>query len=75
MVSLFIINFDEIIFELIQRGQFDVNQIESTWEFFVCLKATAFRGLFDIDQTASEFIGRLRRLTLINNLALPPQLP
>jgi hypothetical protein len=30
--------------------QFDVNQTESAWYFLICLKATPFLSLFDLDQ-------------------------
>jgi len=36
MVYLFVIIFDEIIFVLMQGVQFDVSQIGSAWDFFVC---------------------------------------
>ena len=50
MMSLSVINFDEIIFELIHREEFDVNQMRCGYPFFVGWKATVLYWVFDLDQ-------------------------
>jgi hypothetical protein len=50
MVSLFIINVDEFIFELITGAPFDLNQRMNGSEIFMSQKATLFSCLLDLGQ-------------------------
>jgi len=50
VLPLFVINFDASILKLMGIEQFDTDQMMLTCDFFICLKATLFYDLFDVDQ-------------------------
>jgi hypothetical protein len=50
VLPLFVINFDASILKLIGIEQFDTDQMMLARDFFICLKATLFYDLFDVDQ-------------------------